>query len=239
MQRQGVKKIVSCAVTGALALGTLWCLFAGPADRADVFAEGPFAGEAVILDAGHGGEDGGAVSPSGAEESGLNLAIVLRLDQMLGLYGVNTVLLRTEDVSLHDSDAETLREKKVSDLHNRVERIESIEGGTLISIHQNTYPAEKYHGAQVFYADEASSLPLAQRAQELLKEVLDPTNQRVAARISDSVYLMNHITCPAILVECGFLSNPEEERLLQDGGYQTKIAGALAGAYLQMRQEST
>ena len=69
--------------------------------------------------------------------------------------------------------------------------------------------------------------------------MLDPTNQRVAARISDSVYLMNHITCPAILVECGFLSNPEEERLLQDGGYQTKIAGALAGAYLQMRQEST
>lgn len=191
-----------------------------------------FDTETVVIDAGHGGEDGGAVSATGVAESGINLAIAKKLDLLFGLYGVRTDLLRTEDISLHDSGAETLREKKVSDLHNRVARIESVENATLISIHQNTYPSAKYRGAQVFYANSETSLPLAQAAQDALR-LVDPDNTRKPAKISESVYLMNHITCRAILVECGFLSNPEEDLLLQSPAYQLKLAGALCGAYLQ------
>lgn len=197
-----------------------------------------FPAETVIIDAGHGGEDGGAVSVTGVPESGINLAIALRLDQLLGLYGVNTIVLRTTNDSLHDNDAITLREKKVSDLHNRVTRIEAVEGATLISIHQNTYQNPKYHGAQVFFSNAELTLPFAQLTQDILRQTLDPENNRVPAKIPDSVYLMNHITCRAVLVECGFLSNPEEEQKLQTPSYQTKIAVALAGAYLQFQDLS-
>ena len=178
-------------------------------------------------------EDGGAVSPSGTVESGINLEIALRLDAILGLYGADTVLLRTEDISLHDPDAQTLREKKASDLHNRVEMVESIPNALLVSIHQNTYTgSRRYHGAQVFYEDEVSSRQLAEHAQEILRQSLDPANTRQAAKLPGTVYLMEHITCPAILVECGFLSNPEEDALLRTAAYQTKLAAALASALL-------
>ena len=190
-------------------------------------------GTTVVIDAGHGGEDGGAVSSAGTVESGLNLAIALRLDTVLALYGVDTVLLRTEDVSLHDPDAQTLREKKASDLRNRAEMVEAIPNALLVSIHQNTYAgSSRYHGAQVFYADAESSGDLARHVQEILRQALDPENTRQAAKLPGAVYLMDHITCPAILVECGFLSNPEEDALLRTAGYQTKLAAALASALL-------
>ncbi len=215
----------------------IYCALVRPARETSLAAVSAVRcpGQTLILDAGHGGEDGGAVSLSGAVESHINLAIVLRLDQILGLYGVAPVLLRSEDISLHDRSAQTLREKKVSDLHNRVAAIQAAEPATLISIHQNTFQSPKYHGAQVFYANGALSLPFAQLTQETLRLALDPENGRVPAPIPDSVYLMNHITCRAVLVECGFLSNPEEDRLLQTEGYQCKIAAALAGAWMQFQ----
>ena len=198
-------------------------------------------GTTVVIDAGHGGEDGGAVSSAGTVESGLNLAIALRLDAVLALYGVDTVLLRTEDVSLHDPDAQTLREKKASDLRNRAEMVEAIPNALLVSIHQNTYAgSSRYRGAQVFYADAESSGALAEHAQSILRQALDPENTRQAAKLPGAVYLMDHITCPAILVECGFLSNPEEDTLLRTTGYQTKLASALASALLTpIPQEGT
>lgn len=186
----------------------------------------------VILDAGHGGEDGGAVSITGVPESQINLEIVQKLRDILVLCGANPVLLREEDISLHDESASTLREKKRSDLQNRVAAVESIEGATLISIHQNTYPSAQYHGAQVFYAPTEGSQALAERFQAALREQLQPDNERAAKQIPDSVYLMNHITCPAILVECGFLTNPGEEAMLRDEGYQRQLAVVLAGAWL-------
>lgn len=192
----------------------------------------------LIIDAGHGGEDGGAVSVTGVPESGINLAVARKLDSLLGLYGVTPRLLRTEDVSLHDKSAVTLREKKVSDLHNRVEAVEGTENAVLISIHQNTYQSAAYHGAQVFYANGELSLPLAQLTQTLFQRI-DPGNQRTPAKIPDTVYLMNHISCPAILVECGFLSNPEEEALLRSECYQRKIAAVLAAAWLQYQEIKT
>ncbi|MCQ4864199.1 N-acetylmuramoyl-L-alanine amidase [Pseudoflavonifractor phocaeensis] len=228
-------KILSWALVAALALGTGYFLWSGRAGGVQTLAAARFPEETVVIDAGHGGEDGGAVSISGVPESGINLAVALRLDQLFGLYGVRTEVLRTEDVSLHDSGAATMRERKVSDIHNRVERINAIENATLISIHQNTYPTAKYHGAQVFYSNGELSMALAQLTQETLRLSLDPDNNRVSTKIPDTVYLMNHISCRAILVECGFLSNPEEDQLLQSKGYQTKLATALCGAYLRFQ----
>ena len=186
----------------------------------------------LVLDAGHGGEDGGAVSLTGAPESQINLAIVLKLRDVLGLYGVDPILLRETDVSLHDGDAGTLREKKRSDLKNRVAAIEAVEGGTLLSIHQNTYPGSRYHGAHVFYAPTEGSQALAEHVQNSIKAALQPDNERAVKRIPDTVYIMNHVTCPAVLIECGFLTNPEEEAMLRDEDYQRKLSAVIAAAWL-------
>lgn len=196
-----------------------------------------YRGGTVVIDAGHGGEDGGAVSVTGQVESNINLQIALRLDQLFGLYGVNTVLLRTEDVSLHEESAVTLREKKVSDLHRRVELTQQVNGAVLISIHQNTYPGSASHGAQVFYGREKGSEELAHRMRETLLQFADPENRREVSPAPEHVYLMKHVTCPAVLVECGFLSNPQEEQKLLSDDYQIRLSAALCSAYLQESRE--
>ena len=186
----------------------------------------------LVLDAGHGGEDGGAVSITGVPESRINLSIVLSLRDVLGLYGVAPILLREEDISLHTGDANTLREKKRSDLKNRTAAIEAVEGGTLISIHQNTYPGSRYHGTHVFYAPTDGSQALADHVQNSIKTALQPDNERAVKQIPDTVYIMNHITCPVILIECGFLTNPAEEAMLRDPDYQRKLSAVIAAAWL-------
>jgi N-acetylmuramoyl-L-alanine amidase len=189
-------------------------------------------GPHLILDAGHGGEDGGAVSVTGIPESQINLALVLKMDDLLGFYGVSPTLLRREDISLHDSTAVTLREKKVSDLKNRVAAIQETEQAVLLSIHQNSYPEERYHGTQTFYAPTEGSQQLAEHIQMTIREVLQSDNTRDAKKIPDTVYLMNHIDCPAVLVECGFLTNREEEALLREDTYQKKLAAVLTASWL-------
>lgn len=200
-----------------------------------VFAPAQYSNETLIIDAGHGGVDGGAVSVTGAVESTINLAIAQRLDAICGLYGVQTLMLRNGDISLHDDAAVTIREKKVSDLHNRVAMIEATEHATLISIHQNSYTNAKYSGAQVFYANGDLSSAFAQTTQENLRVNLTPDNTRQAKPIPGTVYLMNNISCRAILVECGFLTNYQEDALLQTSEYQTKLATVLAGSYLESK----
>lgn len=219
--------LVGTVLLLALALTRLNHLGKPAMEPAAVQRTGP-----LVLDAGHGGEDGGAVSLTGVPESRINLAIVLKLRDVLGLYGVDPILLREEDVSLHDGDAGTLREKKRSDLKNRVAAVEAVEGGTLLSIHQNTYPGSRYHGTHVFYAPTEGSQSLAEHFQNSVKAALQPENQRAVKQIPDSVYIMNHVTCPAILIECGFLTNPEEEALLRDEDYQRKLSAVIAAAWL-------
>ena len=177
------------------------------------------ADQVLVIDPGHGGEDGGAVSAAGQRESEVNLAIARQLDALMGLYG--------------DPSAATLREKKVSDIHNRVALVQALPNATLISIHQNAYPAAQYHGLQVFYGDEALSRPLALAIQEGVRAQLDPENARVPQAIPSSVYLMAHVSCRAVLVECGFLSNPEEAARLGERAYQMKLAMVLAASYLR------
>ena len=227
-----MKKWVPICVFAGLLAASVLCLSHPPAAW-PVFRPAAEEGPVLVLDAGHGGEDGGAVSLTGAAESGINLAITLRVDQLLGFCGAPPVVLREEDVSLHDQGADTLREKKASDLRNRVQAVEQVGDAVLLSVHQNTFTDKKYHGAQVFYAPTEGSQALAEAMQEALRTALDPENSRQAKPIPDSVYLLHHVTCPAVLVECGFLSNPEEEVLLRSDSYQTKVAAVLAGAWLR------
>lgn len=194
-------------------------------------AQAAVAGEAaipriIVLDAGHGGADGGASGPDGTRECDLNLAITLKTDAVLGLLGEETLLLRSTDTDLSSSDAKSISQKKVSDIRRRVELTNSQPGAILVSIHCNTYSQEKYHGAQVFYTGGAKEF--GETMQLALKNGVDPTNARMAKAVSPDVYLMNHIKVPGILVECGFLTNQEELTNLKDPGYQTRLAVTIA-----------
>lgn len=225
-------------VTWAAALAVVLCFLCAALKQleqlsAPVSASQPWTTEPqLILDAGHGGEDGGAVSVTGTPESQINLAIVLKMDDLLGFYGVSPVVLRREDISLHDSTAVTLREKKVSDLKNRVAAIQGTEQAVLLSIHQNSYPEEQYHGTQTFYAPTNGSQQLAEHIQTAVRETLQADNTRQAKQIPKTVYLMNHIDCPAVLIECGFLTNREEEAMLREEPYQKKLAAVLTTSWL-------
>ena len=181
----------------------------------------------VIVDPGHGGEDGGAVSSNGVLESTINLEISLRLRDLLNFLGVPVRMTRETDCSIYGQEAQTVSEKKVSDLKNRVRLVNALPNALLVSIHQNMFPESKYYGTQVFYARAAGSQELAESMQARFCTALDPTNRRMAA-LAQNVYLMNQIHCPGILIECGFLSNPREEQLLQEEAYQIKIAAVIA-----------
>lgn len=193
---------------------------------------------AVVIDPGHGGEDGGAVSPNGCRESTLNLQIGLRLDALLHFVGVPTVMTRREETSIYDASAQTVAQKKVSDLKNRAALVNAVPNALLLSIHQNMYSESRYSGAQVFYAKTEGSDRLAERLQTLLRENADPSNHREAKQ-SDAVWLMEHINCTGVLVECGFLSNAEEEQRLKSETYQKKLTCVIACGLTQYLSEET
>lgn len=182
----------------------------------------------IILDAGHGGMDGGAVAIDGTRESDLNLAITLKTDALLALLGEKTQLIRDTDTDLSSEDAKTVSQKKVSDIRNRVSTVNAAPDGLLLSIHCNTYTESKYHGAQVFYGTEGESKALAQLLQSSIRTYVDSYNHRESKQIGPDIYLFRHITIPGVLVECGFLSNPEELSLLQEEAYQKKLAVTIA-----------
>ncbi|MBQ9460187.1 MAG: N-acetylmuramoyl-L-alanine amidase [Oscillospiraceae bacterium] len=186
-----------------------------------------------VLDAGHGGEDGGAVSPDGAKESDVNLAVVLDLDALLRFLGQETVLTRTEDASIASEDAQTLREKKVSDLKNRVALVNSIPRAVLVSIHQNSLPSvPSVRGAQVFFGKNAPSDAIAASMQCVLNKTINAGREKHEKKIDSTIYLMKNVNCPAILIECGFMSNASEAAALQDSMYQRKLAAAIAAGLL-------
>lgn len=189
-------------------------------------------GRVLVIDPGHGGEDGGAVSITGALECDLNLDIAKKLDTIIGLFGVPVVMTReTADIKYPD-DAKTVKARKNSDIRRRIEIVNNIENPVLISVHQNNYPAKQPFGAQVFYSETEESKKLAEFTQNILKTVLNPLNKRPAVEVSDSIILMKQAKCTGILIECGFLSNPEENALLQTDTYKLKLAWAIAAAYL-------
>lgn len=182
----------------------------------------------VIIDAGHGGIDGGATSCTGVLESGINLEIALRLNDLLRLLGHDTVMIRTTDTSIY-TEGNTIAAQKVSDLKERVRICNETENGILVSIHQNTFSDSRYGGAQVFYAPTEGSQALANGLQTRFCEILNPGSNR-KSKSAQTVYLLQNIKCTGVLVECGFLSNPEEEAKLRDPEYQRRICCVIAGS---------
>lgn len=182
----------------------------------------------VIIDAGHGGIDGGATSCTGVLESKLNLEIALRLEQLMHFLGLQTRMIRTTDTSVYTS-GNTIASQKVSDLKERVRIVNETPGAILISVHQNTFSDSRYGGAQVFYPKAGESRLLAQSIQSHFVEALNPGSRRTA-KPADGVYLMEHIQGPGVLIECGFLSNPEEEAKLRSEQYQKKICCIIASS---------
>lgn len=180
----------------------------------------------IVIDAGHGGEDGGAVSCSGVYESSINLQIALRLDDLLHFLGYETKMIRTDDVSVY-TDGNTIAARKISDLKNRTEIINNTAKAYLVSIHQNSFPQSQYTGAQVFYNSSPSARELAGKIQETMVTALNPGSNRKVKKAT-GIYLMEHIHCPGILIECGFISNPVEEAKLKTEHYQRKICCAIA-----------
>ena len=180
----------------------------------------------VIIDAGHGGVDCGATSCTGTPESTINLQIAKRLDALLHLFGIKTVMVRTQDISVY-TEGTTIATQKVSDLKRRVAITEENEAALLISIHQNYFHDARYDGAQVFFAPTDGSKHLAESLQDAFVHTLNPGSNRTAKKAS-GIYLMEHISCTGILVECGFLSNPAEEAKVRSEPYQLKICSILA-----------
>lgn len=180
----------------------------------------------IVIDAGHGGEDGGATSCTGALESHINLQISQKLNDILNLLGYRTYMIRTSDISVY-TEGNTIAAKKISDLKQRVKIVNSIEDALLISIHQNTFSDQKYSGAQVFYASNAPSKNLATILQSKFVSMLNPGSNR-KCKPADGIYLMQQIQCTGILIECGFISNPEEEALLRSADYQKRIGCVIA-----------
>ncbi|MBR4286750.1 MAG: N-acetylmuramoyl-L-alanine amidase [Clostridia bacterium] len=184
----------------------------------------------IIIDAGHGGFDGGAVALDGTVEKDINLKISLYLQEYLEISGFGTILTRFNDTSLEDEGLNTIRQRKTSDIHNRLKLMNDTDNALFISIHQNKYHIEKYNGLQVFYSPEFSeqSSELARNIQENVTEILQPDNDRQIKKCGTSVYLIYNAVKPAVLVECGFLSNYEETQLLKTDDYQRKIAFCIA-----------
>lgn len=187
----------------------------------------------LIIDAGHGGEDGGATTAEGVPESGINLAIACKLEALAGLFGVETVMTReSQDISYPESAA-TTAQRKQSDQKARIELINAQENAVLISIHQNYYPDARPSGCQVLYGEPEGSRELGELTHKNMTEALCPSSRRVAAPISEDIYLMRAAKCTSILVECGFLSNRNEAALLLTDDYQLKISALLLASYLQ------
>lgn len=188
----------------------------------------------VVLDPGHGGIDGGAQA-NGITEKDVNLSIAKKVRDLCVLFGFEVRMTRQEDVSIHDPDKTTIRAQKNSDLKNRLEIMTSDPGAAVVSIHLNKFPQSRVRGAQVFYAPKSQgSELLAQTVQDNFKNLLQPDNTRQIKRADSSLFLLyNNTVTPAVLVECGFLSNPDEAALLASEDYQDRVAFAICWSLLQ------
>ena len=187
----------------------------------------------VIVDAGHGGEDGGAIGKSGALEKDVNLQFALKVNEYLSFFGINTYMVRTEDKSIGDESLSTIHERKVSDIRARLALMDMFENSIYLSIHQNEFTQSYVHGTQVFYSPNSEeSKRLATVIQKTVCSLTQPDNTKVPKESGTNIYVLYNATKPACLCECGFMSNPEEEKLLLSEDYQRKFSLALSFSVL-------
>lgn len=179
----------------------------------------------IVLDAGHGGMDGGCSSAAGIPEKGINLNILLTLRDMLQSAGYEVDVTRDTDISTHDEGVEGIANQKSSDMDNRLAKFNEHQNAICISIHQNQFTDPKYSGAQMFYsATNSKSGALAQCIQNKFVEYLQPDNQRETKQCGKELFLCYFSKNPTVMVECGFLSNPDEAAKLSDTDYQRQVA---------------
>lgn len=224
-----------CCIGGAaiccLLAASLWLLSAF-----SVLTAASSAPRLLLIDPGHGGEDGGAQAADGTLEKNINLAVGLNLRDMLRVWGIPVEMTRQEDVSIGSPTDSTVRSRKSRDMHRRLELYQT--ASAVISIHQNHFSAAQYHGAQMFYsANHPDSRRLAECLRFSVVSGLQPDNTRELKQATDGIYLLYHAQCPAVLVECGFLSNPEERDQLKKAEYQQQMAWCIMTGYLRYRTE--
>ena len=188
----------------------------------------------LVIDPGHGGIDSGALGADGTRESDINLAIGLKLRALAELYGQDNALIRQDDST--KCDTEDYSEHR--DLVCRTELTQAEQNPVYISIHQNDYPTGQPSGSQVIYAAGEGSAELGSITHENLLRSLYPQSRRVAEPATKRLYILSHLDCPAILIECGFVSNPTDLENLKKPAYQTSVAAAIMGSYLQYIQNT-
>ena len=187
----------------------------------------------IIIDAGHGGEDGGATGYDGTNEKDINLEISIKLNEILSSLGFQTRMVRETDISIHDKNADTIRKRKVSDIKNRFNIMNEFDKCIYISIHQNKYENSNIWGAQTFYSpNNEESESLAFYIQESIKNYIEPTNKRKIKKAGSNLYILFNSKKPTVLVECGFVSNPNELLKLKDKDFQNKIAMAITNGII-------
>lgn len=184
----------------------------------------PVSGKTIVIDAGHGVPDEGAQSSTGTTEAETNLKISLKVQNLLEQSGCTVILTRSDENAIYDVDSNTLKQKKISDIRNRVKIGNKSSADIFVSIHLNKIPQQQYYGWQCFYKEgNEQSNKLAKSIQENLNKSMQKENNRVAMKI-DNIYIIKHVEIPTSIVECGFLSNPEEEKQLLDDNYQNRLA---------------
>ena len=184
----------------------------------------PVSNKVIVLDAGHGKPDEGAQSSNGTTEAETNLKITLKVQSLLEQSGATVVLTRSDENAIYDLDKTTLKQKKISDIHNRVKIGNESSADIFVSIHLNKISQQQYYGWQCFYKqNDEKSTALAKSLQENLNDSIQKENKRVSMKL-DNVYIIKHVEIPISIVECGFLSNPEEETQLLSDDYQNRLA---------------
>ncbi len=186
----------------------------------------------LIIDAGHGGEDGGAISDNGILEKDINLLISNQTADLLNFLGFDVVKIRDNDTSL-STDEDTIRSRKVADMKKRLEIFNSSNNNIIISIHQNKFAESKYHGTQIFYSpNNINSKTLAESIKTTVKALLQPENERECKESDSGIYLLKNTDKPAVIVECGFLSNEEECNKLTTNTYQKQMSYSIVMGFL-------
>jgi len=217
-----------------LAFFLLFTSFAVTRPIRTVSAYAPEDSPAVIIDAGHGGADAGAIGVKGTLEKDLNLVIAEALAARFRDAGIPVLMTRTEDALVLYEGEDIKGQRKSRDLYNRAAFAEKYPNATFISIHMNAFPVEKYRGLQVYYnKNSAESARLAQSITAKVKAELDPVYTRVPNFRGEELYLLSHITGRAVLIECGFLSNAEEEAKLLEKDYQNKLSFCIFCAIME------
>lgn len=229
------RKIIIAIITAFfIILSVLLYLTFMANSSARVVSSKPKEQNTVIIDAGHGGEDGGAIGIDGTVEKDINLDIALKLRDILKFYGFDIIMTRTEDVMTCDDGLDSLRKRKISDIHNRFDLMQKYPDAVFISVHQNKFDDSSQHGTQVFYSgNNEKSKALAQSIQASVVSVLQPDNSRVVKKSGSGIYLLYHAKIPAVLVECGFISNSAEVKKLKDENYRMKLAILIADGLLK------